>query len=127
MSPPVALTKDVNLGLALASGASTAEAAEIAHVSQRTVQRRLADPAFRKLLADMREQFISRALGRMAEKMTAAADQLASLLETDKPALRLRSARAIISLGLRLHESVYVTERIRELELELAQKQAAAS
>jgi len=93
MSRLVALGKDVKLALALASGAGSAEAASECRVSLRTVQRRLADPGFRKMVFELREQYVSRALGRVAENMTSAADKLVALLESDKPALQLRTAR----------------------------------
>lgn len=126
MSPDVALEKDVNLALALAAGTTTAEAAAQFGVSQRTVQRQLLDPEFRKLVFDLRNQYISRALGRMAESMAAAADKLVALLQSDKPNLQLRTARAILSLGLRLRDSVDVSERLRQLEEELARNQGVA-
>ena len=123
MSPDVALEKDVNLALALAAGASTAEAAAQCGVSQRTVQRQLLDPQFRKLVYDLRDQYLSRALGRMADSMAAAAEKLVALLQSDKPGVQLRTARAILSLGLRLHASVQTEQRLSELEAELARKQ----
>jgi hypothetical protein len=59
----------------------------------------------------------------MADNMTRAADALVALLDNEDAGVRLRSARAVLSLGLRLRETVDLDERIRELEQELAQKQ----
>src|SRR5205814_1019551 len=123
MSRPVASEKDVNLALALASGAGTAAAAAKAGVSQRTVQRRLGSPDFRQLVADLRADLIARALGRLADNMTRAADALAGLLDDPDGRVRLRSARAVLTLGVRLRDSVDLTDRVRELEQEVARKQ----
>jgi hypothetical protein len=69
MSPHVASEKDSILATAISSGASTAEAAEKAGVSQRTAPRRLADPEFQQQLAQLRSKLMSRALDKMAENM----------------------------------------------------------
>jgi hypothetical protein len=119
--------KNSEIVLALAAGATVTAAAEAAQLSRKTVQRKLDTPAFRQLVADMRGQFIAGALGRMANNMTRAADALAALLDSQDERVRLRTARAVLSLGLRLRDSVDVTDRVRELERELARKQGAAS
>jgi hypothetical protein len=123
MSAFVRLEKDVTLALALAAGASQADAARQAGLTDRTTRRKLARPGFRRLVAELRGELIARALGRLADNMTRAADALASLLDSDDDRLRLRTARALLSLGLRLRDSVDLSERVRELEEELAQKQ----
>jgi DNA-binding CsgD family transcriptional regulator len=126
LSPNVAPRKNLELALILATGASTLDAAEKLQISRRTVQRKLRKPAFRKLVADLRSQLFSSALGRMAENMTHATDALASLLDASDPAVRLRAARATLSLALRLRDSVEVSDRLSELEAELARKQGVA-
>jgi hypothetical protein len=123
MSPNVGPEKDPLLALALASGVSTAAAADQTGISQRTVERRLADPAFRRQVAEFRGQLIATALGRLADNMTRAADAVAALLDAPDPGLRLRAARALFSFGLRLRDSVDLGDRVRELEAELARQQ----
>jgi hypothetical protein len=123
MSAFVRPEKDVTLALALAAGASQADAARQAGLTDRTARRKLARPGFRRLVAELRGELIARALGRLADNMTRAADALAGLLDSDDDRLRLRTARALLSLGLRLRDSVDLSERVRELEEELAQKQ----
>jgi hypothetical protein len=115
--------KKVALALALASGATAPQAAEQTGVSLRTVHRKLANPAFRRLVSRLRGEMLAAALGRMAENMTRAADTVAALLDVEDPAIRLRAARALLSLGLRLRDSVDLGDRVRELERELAHKQ----
>jgi hypothetical protein len=111
------------LAQTLASGTSVPDAAAQFGVSRRTVERALAKPAFRRLVARFRGELIAAALGRMADNMTRAADAIARLLDAKDPAVRLRAARALMSLGLRLRDSVDVTDRIQNLERELARKQ----
>ena len=111
--------KDVLLAMALASGASAADAARRLDVSISTVKRRLADPDFRRFVSDLRAEMLARALGRVTDSMTRAADTLAGLLDDQNPAIRIRAARALLTLGLRLHEAVDVAQRVREIEDEL--------
>ena len=111
--------KKTALALALASGLTVVAAAEQAQVSESTVHRRLKQPAFRRLVARLRNQMLEAALGRMAENMTRAADKVARLLDSDNEAIALRAARTLLSLGLRLRDSVELADRIDEIEREL--------
>ncbi|HEY1376613.1 MAG TPA: hypothetical protein VGF55_07455 [Gemmataceae bacterium] len=126
MSHSVASEKDVCLAAALAAGTPIGTAATQAGVSRRTVERKLARPDFRRLVADLRGELVARALGRLADTMTRAADALAALLDTPDDRVRLRTARAVLSLGVRLRDSVDLTERVHELEQDLARAQEAA-
>jgi hypothetical protein len=123
MSAFVRPAKNFAIAVALAGGASARAAAEQAGVSERTVRRKLAKPAFRRFVANLRSQLFAAALGRMADNMTRASDALAALLDEKDPAVRLRAARAILSLGMNLRDSVDVSDRLTELENELARKQ----
>ena len=69
--------KDVLLATAIASGATASAAAKQLDLSLSTVQRRMSEPSFRRLVSDLRGEMIASALGRMAEKLTAAADSVA--------------------------------------------------
>jgi hypothetical protein len=126
MSASVTPEKKMALALALASGMSVPAAAEQAQVCERTVRRRLANPAFRRLVARLRNQMLEAALGRMAENMTRAADKVARLLDSADEAVALRAARTLMSLGLRLRDSVELADRIHEIERELARKKGVA-
>ena len=125
MRQDVTSEKDVILALALASGDTTSGAAAKAGVCRATVSRRLGDPEFRRLVSEFRNEVVAESLGKMAANMTRAADTLAALLAVDDDKVRLRTARAVISLGMRLRDSVDLNDRIRELENELARKQGA--
>jgi hypothetical protein len=126
MSPIVPSEKNLHLALALAAGLGVCAAAEKANLSRKTAQRKLGDSDFRRLVADMRDELIGRALGRLADNMTLASEEIAALLKAENPALRLRAARAMLTFGLRLRDSVELTERIRQVECELAAKGANA-
>ncbi|HVK13201.1 MAG TPA: hypothetical protein VM597_30895 [Gemmataceae bacterium] len=80
-------------------------------------------PAFRQLIARLRGEMLATALGRMTDNMTRAADTVAALLDAPEPHLRLRAARALMSFGLKFRESVDVTDRIQDLEHEIARRQ----
>jgi Homeodomain-like domain len=119
MSHNVAPGKKFLVARALASGNSIAQAAEQFGVSRRTVERHLARPEFRRRVMRYRGELIGNALGRMADNITRAADTVARLLDSNDPAVALRAARALLSLGLRLRDSVEIADRVQELEDEL--------
>lgn len=126
MSPNVPAEKKKLLALALASGVGVNAAAEQFEMSRKTVQRWLKRPGFRRVVAELRGQLVETALGRMADHMTRSADALGALLDADDLGVRLRAARAVLGLGLRMRDSVEIAERVRELEEELARKQGVA-
>jgi hypothetical protein len=112
------------LALALAAGDSIADAAANAGVGERTVYRRLADPAFRQRIQTFRGEMVAQALGRMANGMTEAADVLRQLLASQTPpAVRLGAARSILELGVKLRESVELEQRVAALETAADQQQ----
>jgi hypothetical protein len=121
------LEKDSMLAIALASGESISQVAEQAGIERSTIYRKLENPEFRRLVAEYRDRLIATALGRIAENMTRGADVLAQMLDAPEPHIRIRAARALFSLGMKLRDSVDLTMRMREVELELARKQGVAS
>jgi uncharacterized membrane protein YqiK len=122
MSPGVASEKDSILATAISAGASTAEAAEKAGLSQRTAQRRIADPEFQQQVAQLRSKLMARALDKMAENMTRAADAIARLIDADNPAISLRASRSMLTLSLRLHDALDLDQRITALKEELERR-----
>src|SRR5262245_55044702 len=115
--------KDVLLATAIASGTSASAAARQMDLSLSTVQRRMGDPEFRQLVADLRKEMLTSALGRVSQNMTRAADTVAALLDAEEPHIRLRAARALMTLGLKLHDCIELSERIEALEEEVEQRQ----
>lgn len=111
---------DEALALALATGRTVEEAALQAGVAQRTAYRRLADPDFRQHVAELRTEMVGRALGKMADAMTEAADTLRELLTAEADTVKLGASRSILELGTKLREGVELEERLTALEQRFA-------
>jgi hypothetical protein len=108
---------DAVLVAALAGGATIAEAAKRAHVAERTVYRRLAEPAFRQQVAEARSRMVSEAVGALALAAHAAVGVLIQLMQSSvPPATRLNAAKAILELGRQLRESEEFEQRLTALE-----------
>jgi hypothetical protein len=108
---------DDALALALAAGRTLRDAAAGAGIGERTAARRRADPGFRRRVDELRADLVARALGRLADGMTEAADVLRALLAAGTPpAVRLGAARSLLELGCRLRESVELEARLTALE-----------
>lgn len=116
---------DAALALALASGQTVRDAAAAAGIGERTATRRLADPDFRRHVADLRADMVQRALGRMADGMADAAATLRMLLKAEGESVRLGAARSILELGNKLRESVELEQRLADLEQRLADQPGA--
>jgi hypothetical protein len=103
--------------LALACGATVDSAARQCHLSERTVYRRLCEPAFRQRLQQLRADMVQRTAGALT---SAATEAVRTLLDLQKPpmppAVRLGAARAILEIGVKLREAAELEERIAELE-----------
>lgn len=105
------------------SGVTIADAATQADVGRTTVYRKLENPEFRRLVAEFRDRLIATALGRIADSLTRSADVLTQMLDSPKEHIRIRAARTLFTLGMRLRDSVDLTMRMRDVEIELARKQ----
>jgi hypothetical protein len=116
---------DDALLLALAAGQTVRDAARAAGVGERTATRRVAEPAFLRRVADLRADMVGRALGRMADAMTAAADTLRQLLTARSENVRLGAARSLLELGVKLRESVELEQRLLALEEGMSDKGGA--
>jgi hypothetical protein len=106
--------------LALACGASVESAARQCQLSERTVYRRLAAPAFQQQLRAVRADMVQRAAGLLTAAALEAVKTLVALQkETVPAAVRLGAARAILELGVKLRETAELAERIAALEAKL--------
>ncbi|MHB1424906.1 MAG: hypothetical protein ACYC3I_17175 [Gemmataceae bacterium] len=114
--------RDDALMLALASGQTIREAAQTAGVAERTASRRMSETDFRRRVAELRREMISRAMGRLADGMGAAADRLRQLLAANSEAVQLGACRALLELSLKLRESVELEQRLDALEEHLQHK-----
>jgi hypothetical protein len=110
----------------LAGGATFAEAAKAGRVSRSTVQRRMADPAFRAGVVAQRDEMATAVRGQLLAHATRAARVVADLAEgAASEAVRLRAARTLLELGLDRghrydHMNVEEVERIIGQVLHLA-------
>lgn len=91
---PVRETGDVALALHLARGESVAAAAGAAGMSELSAYRRLEDEAFRRRVSELRSEMLDRAVGKLADAATEAAQTLRDLLGADSETGRLGAARA---------------------------------
>ncbi len=107
---------DDMLVLALASGKSVPDAANTGGVSERTVYRRLDDPAFRKKIQTLRAEMLAQTVGRMVDGMTDAADVLRTLLNAKSESVALGASRALLEMGVKLRASLDLEERLAAVE-----------
>lgn len=110
---------DEALAVELAAGKTIREAAVKVGIGERTATRRWADPEFRRLVSRQRGEMIGRAVGEMADGMTAAARTLRDLLACENPAVRLGAARSLLEIGVKLREAAELEERLTNLESQL--------
>ena len=110
----------------LAAGLSQVDAATRAGVSTRTVARRLADPAFRRRVQELRAEMLARTSGLLADSGAEAVEALRELLKGESPQARLGAARAILENLIRVRDATEVEERLAAIEERLAQAEAGS-
>src|SRR5262249_28802731 len=100
-----------------ACGATVENAARKSGICERTVYRRLAEPAFRAQIAKLRTEMMQRAAAMLtAAAMEAVKTLMALQAPGISPAVRLGAARAVVELGTKVRESVELEQRIAALE-----------
>jgi hypothetical protein len=114
-------TADDVLAAALAGGATYAEAATLANVSERTVVRRMAEPDFRRKVAEARSAVVERTIGLLTDASTEAAATLRRLLGARSEHVAYLASAKVIELVHQLRTTADLEARIAELEKELAQ------
>ena len=96
-----AQTGDPLLVLALASGATVKDAAQQAGVSERTAWRRLDDDGFRRCVAEAKAELVTRALAKLADGASKAADTLLAVMDCqDDPRARIAAAKLVLDLAM---------------------------
>jgi hypothetical protein len=106
-----------DLLMALACGATVAQAADKAGTSERTVYRRLADPAFRAELDQLRADMVQRSTGMLTAASLEAIKTVVGLLGPNAPEqVRHSAARTILQYGIRLREHTELQARLASLE-----------
>jgi hypothetical protein len=94
------------LVLAIAAGASTAEAAERAGMAERTARRHLARPDVRAEVAQARERLLDAAVGALADSAVEAVKVLRELMRDREspPQVRAGAARTLLESAVRRRE-----------------------
>jgi hypothetical protein len=119
--------KQEAVALALAAGKTIREAAAECAAGERTIKRWLAErPDLARRTTELRGEMVNRALGMMADGMTAAADTLRTLLNAEAESIRLGAARSLLELGTKLRESVEWEARLQALEARQSQRNGVA-
>jgi hypothetical protein len=114
------LKANPSLLIALACGASVKNAARKAGVSERTVYRRLADPAFQQQLENFHTETMQRAAAMLTSLSAGAINTLGALLDPGvQSAVRHKSACSILQLGHEQREKMELEERLAALEQRL--------
>ena len=111
---------DTTLVMALASGLSNRQVAQQAGCSERTVARRLADPAFRRRVDEARAAIIAQTTAQLTAAGLAAVRTFLKLLDAESESVQLGAAKAIIELGGKLREAGELEARIAALEAQAA-------
>jgi hypothetical protein len=100
--------------LLIATGDPTATARSIG-VSDVTLRRWRRSPVFAEALKDAGRQSAAEATSVLLSTQMAAVNSLREAVETGSPAVKVRAARAILELGIKISEND-IEERLRALE-----------
>ena len=110
---------DEIIALSIASGMTSGEAAKVAKVSERTVASRLNDAGFNKLVRKHRRTMTDRAVGMLSEGMTQSAQVLIAALKSENERVRIKAARDVIELRLKVADLSRLQDRLADLERRL--------
>jgi hypothetical protein len=81
------------------TGISNVDAARAVGISERTVRRRLDDPAYVDRVREARSDAVERASGALVALMNEAVGTLESLLNSTNDSVRIRAAQAVLQYG----------------------------
>jgi len=110
----------------LSVGRTHAEAGAMAGISERSVRRRMSNPAFAARVSARRGEYVGALAGRLVNAGAQAVEELTSLLRDDSSQVRLRAAQTILSLGSQLRVANELEERLTALENSGAASQLGA-
>jgi hypothetical protein len=112
---------DSGLIRALLNGATVADAARMAGISERTAWRRMADRQFQVALEAARGDMLTEVRDQLTRAGRQASETLVELLATaTPPTVRLGAARAILELGAKVREQEELADRLAGIEERLA-------
>jgi len=109
--------------VALLTYPTVREAAEAAHVGERTLQRWLSLPGFTRRFEESKSRILAGTVNKLLRNGEAAADALVKLAtsESTPAAARVRAAIAVIQLSLKWHSLSNIERQIAELQAAVAQ------
>ena len=110
---------DAVLAAELAGGATVADAARAAGLSEATAYRRLRDEGFKRQVEEARSEIVGRAVAKLTGASVRAVETLEALLDSEMDFARLGAARAILDVGIRMREQHDLAARLDELERQL--------
>ena len=107
---------------ALACGATVENAARKAGMSERTAYRRLDDPVFLNQLEQLRADMVLRTAGMLTGAGMGAVKVLVELQNdaAQPAAVRRRSARDVLEMGLKFREIAQLEQRLAAIEAQMA-------
>jgi hypothetical protein len=106
---------DAALLAALLAGATPAEAAKQARVSEHTARRRLGDPEFRARLHAAGDESVAATARGLTEACSDAVVALRDLARDGPPGVQLGAARAILELGVKWRYQADLQNQVADL------------
>jgi hypothetical protein len=118
MAASVRSQRDLELARLLAAGATQARAGEQLGISERTVRRRLAEPAFLDLIDQERTAHVERILDGMTLVARRAVTVLSAILDGEQvpPAVKVSAARVALSSVLGWRDQLEMDKRLADVE-----------
>jgi transposase len=104
------------LVLHLAGGLTKEQAAQLAGISRATAFRWLADPAFRRRVAEARAEMVERAAGSLSAGAVEASVVLRQLLQSKNEKVRLAAAKVVLETGTKIRQAAELEARVLALE-----------
>lgn len=108
------------VAIALASGATIADAAVLGGVSPRTVDGWLQEPVLRARVGELQGVLVDRTAGALARAMGEAVETLRVLLSSSET-VRLRAADAMLRHGMAAFELRQMARQIEEIREQIAE------
>jgi len=109
------------VAIALASGATIADAAVLGGVSPRTVDGWLQEPVLRARVGELQGVLVDRTAGALARAMGEAVETLRVLLSSSSETVRLRAADAMLRHGMAAFELRQMARQIEEIREQIAE------
>jgi hypothetical protein len=107
------------VAVALASGATYAEAASAGGVSLATVKKRMVDGAYRARVQRLRAELLEQSLGVLSQYSSRAAKRLVLLMNSSSDMVAQKAARSVIEMALRMRRETDLDERMATLERQI--------